>query len=168
MKKLVIPGALVAMLVLLCGAFVLDCLRYAASARHRVVVADDEMRKHEQRLVGLLSAGQGTSPELQAALSAYNEAAGSMQNRHVAYRKLATLALSSTSGKADPNDTLARKRMDDIAGAINRRDVAEKQYEVEAADYKKFLNGFMGNVAKTFSSQARADARPVLTAEAPM
>lgn len=168
MKKLVIPGALVAMLVLLAGAFVLDCLRYAASARHRVALADDEMRKYEQRLVGLLSAGQGTSLELQAALSAYNEAAGSMHNRHAAYRKLATLALSFPGGKADANDTLARKRMDDIAGAINRRDVAEKQYEVEAAEYKKFLDGLMGSVAKTFSSQARADARPMLTAEAPI
>lgn len=168
MKKLVIPGVVVAMLVLLSGAFVLDCLRYAASARQRVTLADEEMRKHEERLVGLLSAGQGTSPELQAALSAYNEAAGSMRNRHAAYRKLSTLALSSTSGKADPNDTLARKRMDDIAGAINRRDVAEKQYEVEAADYKKLLDGFMGSVAKAFSAQARADARPVLSAEAPM
>lgn len=168
MKKLVIPGAVVAMLLLLSGAFALDCLRYAANARQRVALADDEMRKHERRLVGLLSSGQGTTLEVQAALSAYSEAAGSMQNRHAAYRKLAALALSSTSGTADPNDPLARKRMDDIAGAINRRDVADKQYEVEATAYQQFLGGFMGSVAKVFSSQARADGRPALSAEAPM
>lgn len=168
MKKLVIPGVVVAMLVLLSSAFVLDCLRYATSARQRVALADEEMRKHEQRLVGLLSAGQGTSPELQAALSAYNEAAGSMQNRHAAYRKLAALALSSAGGKVDPNDTLARTRMDNIAGAINRRDVAEKQYAVEAGEYQKFLGSFLGRVAQIFSPQARTDARPVLSAEAPM
>ncbi len=168
MKKLVIPGVVVAMLLLLSSAFVLDCLRYAASARQRVALADEEMRKHEQRLVGLLSSGQGASPELQSALSAYNEAAGSMQNRHAAYRKLAAFALSSAGGKADPNDTLARTRMDNIAGAINRRDVAEKQYAVEAAEYQKFLGSFLGRVAQIFSPQARANGKPVLSAEAPL
>jgi hypothetical protein len=167
MKKLVLPGAVVVMLVVLAGAFALDCLRYAASARQRVALADDEMRKHEQRLVGLLTTGQGTTPELQAALAAHSEAAGSMRNRHAAYRKLAAVALGSTSN-ADPKDPLARKRMDDIAGAINRRDVAEKQYEVEAAAYQQFLGKFMGSVAKVFSSQARADGRPALSAEAPL
>ena len=57
MKKLVLPLAIVGMLLLLAGAVVLDCLRYAGDARHRIALADEELRKHEQRLVELSRRG---------------------------------------------------------------------------------------------------------------
>jgi len=51
------------------------------------------------------------------------------------------------------------KFMDDIAGAINRREIAEKQYDEEAVVYQNFLHSWRGSVARTFSSQARADSK---------
>ena len=43
--------------------------------------------------------------------------------------------------------------MDDIAGAINRREVAEKQYDVEWAAYREALGGFRGRIARMFSAR---------------
>ena len=55
--------------------------------------------------------------------------------------------------------------MDDVAGAINRREIAEKQYDEESAAYQQFLGSFRGTVAKVFSSRARADGEPNSTAD---
>jgi hypothetical protein len=55
MKKLVIPLAIVAMLVLLSAAFAWDSVRSANNARARVMLADGEVKKQETRLVKLLS-----------------------------------------------------------------------------------------------------------------
>ena len=64
------------------------------------------------------------------------------------------------ASKIDPTNPLDRKFMDDIAGAINRRDVAQKQYDEESAAYQSHLTGVRGGLAKTFSPHARADANP--------
>jgi hypothetical protein len=52
-----------------------------------------------------------------------------------------------------------RKFMDDAAGAMNRREVAQKQYDEELAAYQHYLNSWRGSVARMFSSQARLDAK---------
>ena len=46
------------------------------------------------------------------------------------------------SGGVDPTNPLDRKFMDDMAGAINRREIAEKPYDDELAAYQQFLNGW--------------------------
>ena len=52
--------------------------------------------------------------------------------------------------KLDATNPLDRKLMDEAAGAINRRDVAQKQYDEEASDYLDFLNSWRGSIAKRF------------------
>jgi hypothetical protein len=61
------------------------------------------------------------------------------------------------SASVDPTNPLDRKFMDDIAGAINRREIAEKPFEDEWAAYQEFLNSLRGRVARGFSPQARGD-----------
>ncbi len=107
MKKLVVPLAVVGMLLLLAGAVALDCLRYAGDARHRIALADEELRKLEQRLVGLVAAAPNTSDEVQTAVAAY-KAATDVSSRHAAYGQLAAAALSSPSDKIDPTNPLAQ------------------------------------------------------------
>src|SRR5436190_1214979 len=59
----------------------------------------------------------------------------------------------------DATNPLDRKFMDDAAGAMNRREVAQKQYDEELAAYQNYLNSWRGSVARLFSSQARSDAK---------
>jgi len=156
MKKAILPLAVLAMLGLICGAFALDCVRLAADARHRVEMADEEQKKHEQRLVSLLTGSTHLSPEVQAAIKAYQEAAGP-QARHAAYETLVASFRQTMSEHVDPTNPLDRKFMDDIAGAINRQEIARKTYDVESAAYHQYLLGRRGEVARRFSSQTQAD-----------
>jgi hypothetical protein len=159
MKKLVLPLAILVMLLLLGAAMAWDCVRYAADARHRVELADQEMQKQEARLVKLLTGFAKTPPEVQSAVAAYR-GAESPHARHGAYEQLVVSFRKTMVSEIDPTNPLDRKFMDDIAGAINRREVSEKAYDDESAAYQHFLAGFRGSVAKLFSSRAQADGKP--------
>ncbi len=158
MKKLILPFAIVGMMLLLAAAYTWDSLRTAANARHRVELADDEMHKHEQRLLKLLGDSDKTTPEVQTAVKAY-QSATDPQERHERYGQIVSGFQKTMASQVDPTNPLDRKFIDEISGAINRRDVAQKQYEAESAAYKSILNGFRGSIAKIFSSRARADAK---------
>ncbi len=159
MKKLIVPIAIVGMMALIAAAAVLDCVRLAANARQRVALADVEMQKHEARLAKLLSGYAKVSPEVQSDLTAY-QAAGNPADRRHAYESLVTSFQKTMSGSIDPTNPLDRKFMDDVTGSINRREVAEKQFDQEQADYQRFLATGRGAVARKFSEMARDDSKP--------
>ena len=153
MKKIILPLAIVAMMVLLAAAYTWDSVRTADNAHRRVELADEEMHKHEDRMVKLLSDSSQITPEVQAGIAAYQNATDPL-TRQKAYEQLAASFQKTMSSKIDPTNPLDRKFMDDIAGAINRREVAQKQYDEESAAYKSLLSGVRGSLAKTFSSRA--------------
>lgn len=159
MKKSVIFTAFGVMLLLLVAALVWDSLRYVKAARHRVSLADLQMQTQEVRLLKLLDASPQRSPEVRTAIVDYNSAAPPPIRRQ-AYDTIVTSFRQTMSEKIDPTNPLDRRFMDDVAGAINRREVAEKQYDVEWAAYREALSGFRGRIARTLSSQARADWSP--------
>jgi hypothetical protein len=156
MKKSVILLAIGAMALLMVAAVAWDSMRLASGGHHRVALADAEMQKQEKRLVKLLSGSKQVSSEVQIAMVEY-AMADNMQARHAAYDKLVAGFRQTMSGDVDPTNPLDRRFMDDIAGAINRREVAEKQYDVEWAAYREALSGFRGRVARLLSARARAD-----------
>jgi hypothetical protein len=158
-KSLVVPLALLAMAALLAAAFAADCVRLAAEARERVALADAELAKHERRLAKLLGDSPRVTPEVRAAIAAH-ESAAEMPARHAAYERLVTSFRQTMPADADPNNPLERKFMDDVAGAINRREIAEKPFETESTAYQSFLQSRLGRVARWFSAQARADFEP--------
>ncbi len=152
MRTLVIAVAL-GLVGLIAAAFVFDCHRLALQARSRVDVADQELAKHEQRLVKALAGAGQLSPDVQAALSAY-EAAAEQPARHDAYDALVAAVRKSANDPSvavDPTDPLARKFQDDVAGAINRRERALPPYEAELAAYHDFMRGSRGAVVSWFS-----------------
>jgi hypothetical protein len=159
MKRLIVPLALLAMGGVLAAAVAIDCARLAADYQYRVGLADAELRTHEQRLAKLLGDSPRVTPEVQAAIAAHENAAD-MLARHAAYGRLVSSFRQTMPADADPNNPLERKFMDDVAGAINRRETAEKPYGEEAAAYQSFLHGRLGRVARWFSAQARADFAP--------
>jgi hypothetical protein len=149
MKKLIVPGALIGMAALIGVAMIVDCVRLANTSQHRVELADQELQKHEQRLVKTLQGFPERTPEVEAAFAAY-EAANRM--RHAEYEKLVASFQQTMAGKMDATNPLNRKLMDDVTGAINRRRIAEKSYDEEMRGYQEFLNSWRGRAASFFSN----------------
>ena len=158
-KRYVIAAAAVAMLAVIAAAFALDCVRLAAQSHRRVELADQELVKHEQRLVKLLTGSAALSPEVQSAITAY-EAPASPAARHAAFDQLLAAFRQSMEHAVDPTNALDRKFMDDIAGAINRREIAEAPYDAEMSEYQRYLSGPRGTVARWLSPQVRAERNP--------
>ena len=156
MRTLLIAAAL-GMLALIAGAFAFDCHRLALQARSRVELADQELRKHEQRLVKVLSVSPALTPDVQFAITIY-EGSSQPPLRHTAYDKLVAAFQKTMQAELDPADPLARKFMDDVAGALNRREIAEKSYDAEIAAYHDYMSGLRGAVVNWFSPPAGAQA----------
>jgi hypothetical protein len=159
MRKLILPFALLAMAALLGGAIAMDCVRLAKDAQHRVELADAELLKNETRLVKQLEGNPKTTDSVRSAIDHW-KGAHDREARMSAYDALAASYRNTMSGAIDATNPMARRFVDDAAGAMNRREVAQKQYEEELAAYQNYLNSWRGSVARIFSSQARIDARP--------
>ncbi len=156
MKKSVLLLALATMALLVFAAFAWDSVRHVDKMRRRMETADSDMRTHEQRLIKLLTGTPDVGAKLQPAVEAY-EAAGDISTRHDAYDELVARFRQVGPSEVDATNPLDRKFMDDIAGAINRREVSQRQYEIELDAYRKSLDGFRGRLARIFSSQSRED-----------
>jgi hypothetical protein len=157
MKKLVLPIAIVLMMLFIAAAYTWDSVRAAAAARHRVDLADQEMQKHEQRLVKLLEEHPKATPEVKAAVASFRGDAAKPEKRRDAYGEVVAKFKSTMAGQIDATDPLNRKFMDDIAGAINRREVAQKQFDEESTVYERFMSGFRGRIAGLFSLSKSPD-----------
>jgi hypothetical protein len=151
MKRLIIPAALLAMALFVGAAAVVDCVRLARDARDRVDLADQELAKHEARLVKVIEGSAAQSPEVAEALDEH-AAAWDPNVRHAAYDKLVVAYQSTMAGKLDPTNPANRKFMDDANGAINRREIAEKQFDAEWQEYEQFMNSRRGRVASAFAN----------------
>jgi hypothetical protein len=156
MRKLIVPLALIAMGALLGAAVVIDCVRLAADRHNRVSVADGQMATQEMRLANVLSNSAKATPEVQSAISMLKSIHG-RQARMQAYDALVASYQKTMSGSVDATNPLDRKFMDEASGAINRREVAQNQYEEESAAYQEFLNSWRGSIAKRFYLEARRD-----------
>jgi hypothetical protein len=157
MKKLVLPIAIVLMMVLIAAAYVWDSVRAAASARHRVDLADQEMQRHEQRLLKLLTEHPEATAEVKAAVASFQNDADTPQKRRDAYAQVVASFNSTMAVEIDATNPLKRKFIDDVTGAMNRREIAQKQYDEESTAYQRFLGGFRGRLARLLSPSARAD-----------
>lgn len=156
MKRNLLPIIFLTTFGLLAVAIAVDCVRLAADARDRVRMADDELKKHEDRLATLLAGSPQLSPEVKTALAAYRTA-DDPTARHTAYQQLVTNFRQTMSQTIDATNPLDRKFMDDTAGAINRREIAEKPFDEEQAAYQAYLASWRGQIARVFSPAARAD-----------
>jgi hypothetical protein len=157
MKKLVLPIAIVLMMVFIAAAYTWDSVRAAAAARHRVDLAGQEMQKHEQRLVKLLEEHPKATPEVKAAVVSFRSDTSSPEKRRDAYGQVVASFKSTMAGQIDATDPLDRKSMDDIAGAMNRREVAQKQYDEESTAYERFMSGIRGRLAGLVSPPTQSD-----------
>jgi hypothetical protein len=155
MRKLIVPLALLAMGLLLAAAVAIDCVRLAHDAYYRVELADAEMAKNEIRLVKQMEGRPKTAPEVEAAIEKV-KLSRDRAERIAAYDSIVAVFRNSTSAELDPNNILDRKFTDEAAGAMNRRDVAQKLYDAERSAYDAYMNSWRGRIARIFSPAVRA------------
>jgi hypothetical protein len=129
-----------AVMLVIAAAFALDCVQLAKQACYRIGLADQELVKHEQRLVKVLNGSAESTPEVHEAITAY-EASADPPARHAAYDQLVAAFRQTMGTAADPTNPLDRKFMDDAAGAINRRELAEPAYDAEMSTYRAYMSG---------------------------
>jgi hypothetical protein len=158
MKKFILPLAILGIGLLLGAAVAIDCVRLADDARERVQLADAEVAKHETRLVKLLADAPQASPEVTDAIAEYRSARD-MSERRAAYEHIVQGFQKTMMPNVDATNPLARKFMDDAAGAINRHEIAEQPFVLEKAAYRAYLGSWRGRIARRFSALARADWR---------
>lgn len=158
MKRNLLPLMFFAAFALLAIAIAVDCVRLADDARGRVLLADQELQKHEDRLAVLLAASPAATPAVKDAIANFR-AADNPQARREAYETMVSTFQQTMAGQLDATNPLARKFMDDTAGAINRHQVAEKPYDEEQSAYQAYLASWRGQIATWFSSRARSDLK---------
>jgi hypothetical protein len=158
MRKLIVPLALLALGVLLAAAVAIDCVRLAHDAYYRVELADAEMVKNEIRLVKQMEGRPKIASEVQASIEKV-KSSRDRKERIAAYDLVIAAFRNSSSAELDPNNILDRKFTDEAAGAMNRRDVAQKQYDAERAAYEAYMNSWRGRIAAIFSPTPGADSR---------
>lgn len=135
---------------LVAGAFIWDCVRLDRQFSAQLDAVDGEMLKHEDRLITAVQGMPQVPNDVNAAIENYRAAQG-RENRHAAYAALKATTERSLTTLLDPTNPLSRRVMDDVAGAINRRTVAEKPYADAVSDYQRWQNTFRGRVASNFT-----------------
>jgi hypothetical protein len=80
------------------------------------------------------------------------------KERIAAYDSVVAVFQNSASAELDPNNVLDRKFADEAAGAMNRRDVAQKQYDAEQAAYGAYMNSWRGRIARLCSATVRRNS----------
>lgn len=151
MKRNLLPLMFLSTFALLAMAIAVDCVRIAGDFRERVALADAELAKQETRLVKLLEASPQVTPEVTAAIASHRDAKD-LCERHEAFDTLVARFQQTMASKLDATNPLDRKVMDDVSGAINRRQVAEKPFDEEEAAYQAYLASWRGQIARWFSS----------------
>ena len=144
------------LVALVAAGFAVDSYRLASAARAQVRLADVDLARHEQRLAKLLGDFATVTPEVRASIAAY-EGADAPAARRDAYAAMVGAFRRTMADNVDPDNPLNRRFMDDVAGTINRHEVAEEPYERIWGEYQLTLAGIRGAIARTLSSEFAQD-----------
>ena len=140
MRRLVIPLAILLMAGMLALSFAVDCANLTIQSRKNVEQVDEELRKHEDRLIQALEGWANPPADIRPAIDAYRQAID-WQERHSAYLDLVA-AVTRGLATHPPLPTVA----DTARGAINRRLVAEKSLQGSFDEHRRWLQSTRGKV----------------------
>lgn len=149
MRKLILVIAVLVMGAIMAGAFAMDSVRLTLAAREQVANADDALKTAEIRLVRTLSAWGDAPESVKSAIQAYN-AATTPEERRGAYDEL--VAATQQAITSQPPITTTK---DDIAGAINRRVVAERPFNEVKEEYDRWLKTPRGRLGEQILDKSR-------------
>jgi hypothetical protein len=134
---IVIPGVLAIMAFVMYAAVRMDCARIADDYDEQVRLVDAELQRLEVRYLKLLK----VSPQAQAELDPSSEyaAARTADERHQAFRRLTEMHPASGGGPSTS---------DDAAGAFNRWQILDREYQARAEERDAYMHSWRGKIAK--------------------
>ena len=130
---------------LVVGAMAWDATRTTSDALARVRNVDSELKKQETRFIVTLDRAPSKDSELVAALKAYERAAD-IGSRHKVFQDVVSAAHRKLIPALSSVDTAQRKVLDDLLGAVNRRDIAYKMYSDELNECEKTIQSAKGGI----------------------
>ena len=131
-----------------------DASHALSAAAEAVEQADAEVKVQEERLLYLSSSIPEAGSQLEVLLKEYRDAR-SRPIRREAYQKIVSLLQKVFLSAADPSNPLRRRMLDELMGAVNRREISERRYSEAIADYQRFVGSFRGKLALTVSGGSK-------------
>ncbi|MBX7166158.1 MAG: hypothetical protein K1X74_07395 [Pirellulales bacterium] len=153
MSRLIVLAGIVGMIALVAAAFCWDCVRLESGYRRFAARADEQVAKHEQRLIAAVEGWPNLPADVVAALAAYRAAADSAERRE-AFAALAIATDKSLLATLDATNPAARRVIDEVHGAINRRNVVLKEIGGSLEEHARWSESFRSSVARMFLGPA--------------
>ncbi len=144
MRRLVIPLAILLMAGMLTVSFAIDCANLTLQSGKVVEQVDEELRKHEERLIHALEGWANPPADMRPAIDAYRQTTD-WRERHSAYLDLVA-AVTRGLATHPPLPAVA----DTAQGAINRREVAQKSLQGIFDEHRRWLLTTRGKVGERF------------------
>lgn len=153
MKKFLVLGTgILMMLALLAGAFCLDAVRLTREAEAPVAVVDDELQSQENRFLQALSSWSAAPQTLKPLVESLAKAS-SRDVRHKEFNVLVAATNRALQDAARAGQTPPATINDNLAGAVNRRTVIDRQYQEKVAALRQFQQSFIGQVGTRLLGQ---------------
>lgn len=143
---LVLTPALGLMAALVAGAFALDSVRAERARQAEVDQLDTDLAAQEKRLLAALDRLAELPRPVTQARVAY-QAATNRDDRQARYTELATMVQREVMPSLDVNQPADRLALDELAGAINRREVVSRRWDELAAEYRAWQATLRGRWA---------------------
>ena len=156
MRKLLLVLGVLFLAGIMAGAFAIDSVRLTMKMRDEVNAADEAMKVAETRLVRTLSGWPEAPAPIKAALQTYAEK-NKPEERREAYDSLVA-ATQQVIQSSDPAQHPPQTLKDDIAGAINRRAVAERPFREVESEYQSWLKTFRGRIGEEIIEGSSKDS----------
>ncbi len=147
-----IIGAIIFFGILLGGAFSWDASRSLNQAYEAVLAAEREVQSQEERFLSSTRSFSFASAELNALAEKYRGARTSEDKRRI-FAELSAASQRLLLGGEDPSNPLKRRLYDEISGALNRRQFAERHLGEVIAKYNGQATSFGGQIARTLNNE---------------
>jgi len=112
------------------------------------------MKKFEVKAIAQIHSVESKSADVVSDLQRY-QAATTMYARHEIFDQLAAKATSEMSKQPVGDERIRRMRVDEFAGALNRRQFIEERFEAAVKEFNKGHGSFARSLAGVPSSISR-------------
>lgn len=136
-------------LILLIFAFCFDSANAVQSARTQLETVDSELKLQEARYIREISSFPDLPGKVTENIRRYQEAQA-ISIRHQLFGDLTTEAQKFLLGRDASSNQLQRKILDELSGALNRRQIAERHFQEALRECKQTMSSFRGTIGGVF------------------
>lgn len=134
--KKVIAISIATFIVLLLVAIAFDARTSALKEFNEIANLDQEIKRHEGKVIDQLAVLDISDSATVALLNSYRSAESS-QERQRQFSALIAHTQAELVKRSDASDPLKRRVVDEFLGALNRRQVVERRYSDQVAQYNR-------------------------------